>query len=1150
MNLTKKSFIFICLTFLLFYPQVFFAQESVSPSGINKSSNTPQANESGKPATQQVGEQLKAGQNGQAGLEGREVKQVQGKRKPAKMPLEQKKKKAHKRLSQPEKKRGKAEVDVKPEKRQVIQTDTSIERGKEISPVQGIAPDVERGDLAKDHVPVTSNEEFYKKNAVKLAPLLQIFGHNIFTGPKTSFTPIEAVPVSKDYLIGPGDEIKVVLWGRMDASYTLEVDNNGEIVFPKLGPLSVAGLSFAQVEELIKLKLGAMTGVNVNVTMGKLRSILVFALGEVKSPGIYMVSALATVANALHASGGLSPLGSLRKIELRRQKKVVAVCDLYDFLLKGDISSDARLMSADVIFVPQTGPMVSVSGNVKRPAIYELKDDMSIENALKLAGGLQPDAYNQRIQIMRPSEHRVKLILDASYEDVYKLKEITLQDGDLIRISSILPSPVNAVYLYGNIVRPGEYEYKPGYGVLDILSGLGSLATDSYFDYAVVKRYRFEDMETELIPFDLGKLLSQKDETQNIPLEPLDEIYVFNKWLFEDRACASVSGQVRKPGRYYIEEMRIKDLIFKAGDFTEDAYLPKAELIRTDKDRRKRTIYLDLAGAMVGNPKHNIKVQNEDSLVIHSIWEKKWKEFVHIKGEIKKPGRYGLTKGMRLSDLIFKSGNFTRGAYKKLGHLYRTDWRTKDVTIHIFNVAMAMKGDRENNLLLKDLDQVVIHNIRQYVPVEKIKISGEVQKPGIYPYAENMKIKDLIVVAQNVTRNAYMDLGHLYRTDWRTKEVTIYTFDIKKALEEDANLVEGESQNNLLLQEGDQVVIHSIWEYKPKYTVSIKGMVHKPGEYPFAENMTIRDLIVVSGNIRDGAHLEKGELVRYRIVEGEKVVASLINFDVSLALRKDPTNDFSLQPMDVVQIKQIPGWVEKKKAMTIAGEVSFPGTYQILSHEHLSDILKRAGGVTEESYLRGAFFTRESVREKQAEELNGLIKRLEIDMASLATLENQVFLSEEAIRNRGYLMAAQNSLLTKLKEKKPTGRVIISLLPVEKLAGGSNDLLLEAGDRLFIPKNPNTVHVLGAVYHPVTAVYDRKQGSVSYYLDKAGGPTENAQTDQIYIVRIDGSVVSKSGRPDSFEKTVLYPGDSIIVPHQGIRPAYLYTLTETARTPK
>ena len=1051
MNLTKKSFIFICLTFLLFYPQVFFAQESVSPSGINKSSNTPQANESGKPATQQVGEQLKAGQNGQAGLEGREVKQVQGKRKPAKMPLEQKKKKAHKRLSQPEKKRGKAEVDVKPEKRQVIQTDTSIERGKEISPVQGIAPDVERGDLAKDHVPIISNEKFYRKNIVQVEPSLQIFGHNIFSGAKSSFTPIEAVPVSKGYLIGPGDEIKVVLWGRMDASYTLEVDNNGEIVFPKVGPLAVAGLSFAQLEQLVNLKLGAMTGVNVNVSMGKLRSILVFALGEVKSPGIYMVSALATVANALQAGGGLSPLGSLRKIELRRQKKVVAVCDLYDFLLKGDISSDARLMSADVIFVPRTGPMVSVSGNVERPAIYELKDNMFIENALKLAGGLQPDAYNQRIQILRPFEHRVKLILDASYEEIYKQRKITLQDGDWIRVFSILPSPVNAVNLYGNVVRPGEYEYKPGYGVLDILSGPTSLAMDSYFDYAVVKRYHFEDMEPVLIPFDLGKLFFQKDETQNIPLEPLDEIYVFNKWLFEDRPYASVDGQVRKPGRYYVEEMRIKDLIFKAGDLTEEAYLPKAELIRTDKDRRKQTIYLDLAEAMSDNPQHNIKVQNEDSLVIHSVWEEKWKKFVNIKGEIKKPERYGLTKGMRLSNLIFKSGNFTQDAYGNLGHLYRTDWRTKEVTIHTFNVAMAMKGDPENNLLLKDLDQVVIH---------------------------------------------------------------------------------------------------SIWEYKPKYRVSIKGMVHKPGEYPFAANMTIRDLIVVGGNIKDGSYLEKGELVRYQIVDGEKVVSSLINFDVSLALQQDPANNLSLQPMDVVQIKQIPGWLEKKKTMTIAGEVSFPGTFQILSHERLSDILKRAGGFTKEAYLRGAFFTRVSVRKKQKAELEELIKRLEIDMASLAALENEAFLSEEAIRNRAYLMAAQNSLLAKLKAKKPTGRVIISLLPVEKLAGGANDLILEAGDRLFTPMNPNTVHVLGAVYHPVTAVYDRERGSVSYYLDKAGGPTGNAQTDQIYIMRIDGSVVSKSGRPDSFEKTLLYPGDSIIVPHQGIRPAYLYTLAETARTPK
>ncbi|HDZ24720.1 MAG TPA: hypothetical protein ENH70_09320 [Desulfobacteraceae bacterium] len=404
--------------------------------------------------------------------------------------------------------------------------------------------------------------------------------------------------------------------------------------------------------------------------------------------------------------------------------------------------------------------------------------------------------------------------------------------------------------------------------------------------------------------------------------------------------------------------MRVKDLIFKAGDLTEDAYLPKAELIRTDKDRRKRTIYLNIAEAMSGNPEANIRVQNEDRLIVHSVWETKWKEFVHIRGKVKKPGRYDLTKGMRLSDLIFKAGGLTRGAY-----------------------------------------------------------------------------------------------------------------------------------------------------------------------------------------------LEEGELVRYKIVDGKKVVSSLINFRLGAALKEVPADNLPLQAMDVIHIKIIPGWLNNKRTVTIAGEVLFPGTYQVMRNERLSDILERAGGFTKESYLRAAFFTRESVRKKQKKELTDLIKRLEIDMASLGALENEVFLSEEALRNRAYLMAAQNSLLRKLKEKKPTGRVIISLVPVEKLINGPCDLLLEAGDRLFIPKNPNTVHVLGAVYSPITAVYEKERGTLSYYLDKAGGPTENAQTDQIFIVRTDGSVVSKSSRPERFEETLLYPWDSIIVPHRGIRPVFLYSLAERAQRP-
>jgi len=603
-----------------------------------------------------------------------------------------------------------------------------------------------------------SNDPFYKKTKIGTKPPLRIFGHDFFSGTKDSFAPLDAVPVSNDYIIGPGDEIKVVLWGRMDTSYDLEVNPDGQIIFPKVGPMTVAGLRFSELEEMIKLRLGAITGVNINVSLGKLRSIQVFVLGEVKKPGIYLVSALATIANALHSAGGLTPMGSLRKIELRRNNKRLLNCDLYDFLLRGDTTSDARLMSADVVFVPQAGPMVAISGNVKRPAIYELKDKKSIKTAMDFAGGLTPEAYSQRVQIMRPFEHRVRLVLDTAYNDTLQKDELKLQDGDWVSVSSILPAPVNGVYLYGNVTRPGRYEFKEGYRVTDIIPGLDSLALDSYLNYAAVKRYQFDDMEPELIPFDLGKLLLSKDEKQNIVLEPQDEIYVFNKWLFEDRPYATVSGEVREPGRYYIEEMRIKDLVFKAGDLSPDAYLPRAELIRIEKDRREHTIYVDLAEAMRGNPESNIRVQNEDRLIVHSIWETAWKEFATINGEIKKPGKY-------------------------------TDWRTKEVTIFTFNVKEALNENPQemdeslkNNLLLQEGDHVVIHNIREYVPVEKITISGELQKPGTYKYAENMRIKDLIVVAKNVTRDAYMELGHLYRTDWRTKEVTIFTFNVKEAL--------------------------------------------------------------------------------------------------------------------------------------------------------------------------------------------------------------------------------------------------------------------------------------------------------------------------------------------------------------------------------
>ena len=488
-----------------------------------------------------------------------------------------------------------------------------------------------------------------------------------------------------------------------------------------------------------------------------------------------------------------------------------------------------------------------------------------------------------------------------------------------MKVLSILPDPVNAVFLYGNVARPGEYAFKPGLRILGILPDISSLGVDTYLDYALVKRYHPEDSRSELLPFHLGNLLMARDLSQNLPLRPLDEIYVFSKSTFEDKEVAVVNGEVRKPGRYSIEGMKVKDLIFRAG---------------------------------------------------------------------------------------------------------------------------------------------------------------------------------------NLTRDAYMDLGHLYRTDLKTKEVIMHPFNVEKALE-------GDPLHNLVLKDKDEVIIHSIWEYMNKYTVSISGMVNRPGEFPYADNMTVRDLILVGGNIRDAAYLEKAELVRYDIVQGKKVETSLINFDIGLALKNDPSHNLKLKPFDVINVKEIPEWKEKR-TVAIAGEVLFPGTYQIRKEERLSSIIQRAGGFTETAYFRGAFFTRESIKKVQQERLNELIKQMEIEAAHYSTAGAQSALSPEDAAAQGQFMVAQRTLIEKLREAKATGRVVISLLPSTVLRDASLDMVLEDGDSLYVPKSPSTVNVLGAVYNPNALIFEESRPELSYYLKKTGGPTENAEADKMYVVRADGTVVAKA----------------------------------------
>jgi len=284
------------------------------------------------------------------------------------------------------------------------------------------------------------------------------------------------------------------------------------------------------------------------------------------------------------------------------------------------------------------------------------------------------------------------------------------------------------------------------------------------------------------------------------------------------------------------------------------------------------------------------------------------------------------------------------------------------------------------------------------------------------------------------------------------------------------------------------------------------------------------------------------------------VETTLLNFDVKLALANDPAHNLKLKPLDVVNVKEIPEWKEKR-TVAIAGEVLFPGTYQIRKEERLSSIIQRAGGFTENAYFRGAFFTRESIKKVQQERLNELIKQMEIEGAHYASAGAQAALSQEDAAAQGQFLAAQRSLIEKLREAKATGRVVISLLPSTVLRDASLDMVLENGDSLYVPKSPNTVNVLGAVYNPNALIYEESRQEVSYYLKKTGGPTENAEADKMYVVRADGTVVAKAEKGwfntgwsdeekrwelgSSFADTRLYPGDTVLVPQKIIKPSFM-----------
>ncbi|MBM2839370.1 MAG: periplasmic protein involved in polysaccharide export, partial [Deltaproteobacteria bacterium] len=588
---------------------------------------------------------------------------------------------------------------------------------------------------------------------------LESFGYDLFAG--VDLASPKDLPVPADYMVGPGDEINILLWGRMSSQFNLTVSREGTIQFPNIGPLSVGGMTYEEVKRYLTRQAKNIVGAEINVTMGRLRSIQVFVLGETKKPGAYTVSAMSTLTNALMAAGGPTMIGSLRKVELKRSNKNIASMDFYELLLKGDKSKDLRLQNGDVIFVPTVGPIVGIAGNVKRPAVYELKDDNGLAGVLELAGGIIPTAYTQQIQVERVERYERRIVIDINDHESGAVNNFKLQDADLVKVFSIVGKDANVIYLNGNVKRPGKYEIKKGMRLKDVIKDESELLDKTYFDYALIKRLVPPTLEVKLIPFNLGSLLFKGSQEDNIVLLPQDSIFIFPNSFFKDSPTVTIHGEVRKGGGFPLEEnLTIKDLVLMAGGLTKDAFYDDFEIYKTDQKTKEVTLHkFNLAKAMDGDEANNIKLNDMDRVVIHSVWENVPKQYLTVSGDVNKPGQYPYAANMTIKDLIFASGNLLESAYIENAEL--TSHTVKDGKLSIMSqkkidMRRVMAADKEENLPLKPYDSLFIRRISEWKEERYVEIKGEVAFPGRYIIGKGERLSSLIERAGGFSNKAYL----------------------------------------------------------------------------------------------------------------------------------------------------------------------------------------------------------------------------------------------------------------------------------------------------------------------------------------------------------------------------------------------------------
>ena len=519
------------------------------------------------------------------------------------------------------------------------------------------------------------------------AEALKPFGYDLFSRETPStFAPVTDVPLPSDYIVGPGDVIEILLYGNQNRPLKLTVARDGRLDLPDLGPINVGGQRFTSVKADIEARYEReKLGVHASVSMGDTRAIRVFVLGEAKRPGTYTLSGLGTITSALFAAGGVRPIGSLRNIQLKRQGVLVRRLDLYDLLIRGDTADDAKLQQGDVIFVPPVGTTVGADGEVRRPAIYEIKGESTVADLVQLAGGLTPDADLSKAMLTRidANQHRVVVRVDLATD----ARSQALLNGDLLRVASLRPTLDSGIMVQGYVFAPGVFAWRQGIRLSSVIHSVDELRPSADSHYLLIRRELPPDRRITVLSADLAAALAAPGAPADVELMPRDRITVFDLESGRDQVIhpvleelrlesnatqpaqvVQVEGHVRVPGSYPLESgMTVSDLIRAGGGTTDDAYGGSAELVRyqvvNGQSRRTELMNVDLAAAMRGEAGANLQLQPFDMVSVKEVPEWGQQEQITLKGEVRFPGAYTIRRGETLRSVMGRAGGLTAFAF-------------------------------------------------------------------------------------------------------------------------------------------------------------------------------------------------------------------------------------------------------------------------------------------------------------------------------------------------------------------------------------------------------------------------------------------------------------------------------------------------------